>query len=108
MTINGCRSEVRQAEGVKIYFDPVSTAAREESARDLAARVLADPARKDSINTVRVPMLPLFQIVVPPHAGAQEPVCNFCKSEAILKMARHDPLPGQVHTCLLTTHPAKG
>ncbi|BDA45526.1 hypothetical protein COCOBI_07-3130 [Coccomyxa sp. Obi] len=46
------RSEVRQAEGVKIYFDPVSTAAREESARDLASKVLADPARKDSINTV--------------------------------------------------------
>ena len=50
---NVCRSEVRQAEGVKIYFDPVSTAAREESARDLASKVLADPARKDSINTVR-------------------------------------------------------
>ncbi|EIE20277.1 hypothetical protein COCSUDRAFT_67562 [Coccomyxa subellipsoidea C-169] len=45
------RSEVRQAEGVKIYFDPVSTAAREESARELAARVLADPAR-NSIDTV--------------------------------------------------------
>lgn len=44
---------MRQAEGVKIYFDPVSTAAREESARDLASKVLADPARKDSINTVR-------------------------------------------------------
>jgi len=51
----GCRSEVRQSEGVKIYFDPVSTAAREESARELAAKVLADPARKDSINTVLSP-----------------------------------------------------
>lgn len=51
----GCRSEVRQSEGVKIYFDPVSTAAREESARDLAAKVLADLARKDSINTVLSP-----------------------------------------------------
>ena len=47
------RSEVRHKEGVKIYFDPVSTAAREESARDLAARVLADPSRKACINTVR-------------------------------------------------------
>jgi hypothetical protein len=47
------RSEVRQAEGVKIYFDPVSTAAREESARALAAQVLADADKKNSINTVR-------------------------------------------------------
>lgn len=43
---------MRHKEGVKIYFDPVSTAAREESARDLAARVLADPSKKDCINTV--------------------------------------------------------
>ncbi len=49
---------MRQAEGVKIYFDPVSTAAREESARELAARVLADPAR-NSIDTVRI-VLPVF------------------------------------------------
>lgn len=27
----GRRSEVREAEGVKIYFDPVSTASREEA-----------------------------------------------------------------------------
>ena len=51
----GNRSEVREAEGVKIYFDPVSTAAREESAKDLAAKVLADPAKKDCINTVISP-----------------------------------------------------
>ena len=44
---------MRHKEGVKIYFDPVSTAAREESARDLAANVLADPSKKDCINTVR-------------------------------------------------------
>ena len=30
---------MRQAEGVKIYFDAVSTAAREDAARDLAAQV---------------------------------------------------------------------
>ena len=46
------RSEVRHKEGVKIYFDPVSTAAREDSARDLAARVLADPSKKGCFNTV--------------------------------------------------------
>ena len=48
------RSEVRHKEGVKIYFDPVSTAAREESARELAARVLASPSEKDCITTVRI------------------------------------------------------
>ncbi len=48
---------MREAEGVKIYFDPVSTAAREESARELAAKVLADPAKKDCINTVSAPFL---------------------------------------------------
>ena len=46
-------SEVRHKEGVKIYFDPVSTAAREESARELAARVSASPSEKDCITTVR-------------------------------------------------------
>lgn len=39
---------------MKIYFDPVSTAAREESARELAARVLASPSEKDCITTVRI------------------------------------------------------
>ncbi len=43
---------MREAEGVKIYFDPVSTAAREDSARDVAAKVITDPAKKNCINTV--------------------------------------------------------
>ena len=57
----GCRSEVREAEGVKIYFDPVSTAAREESARELAAKVVADPAKKDCINTVILTLRASFE-----------------------------------------------
>lgn len=42
------RSEVRNAHGVKIYFDPVSTAARQVTAKKLAASVLEDPARQVS------------------------------------------------------------
>mmetsp|Transcript_20019 Transcript_20019/g.60503 ORF Transcript_20019/g.60503 Transcript_20019/m.60503 type:complete len:574 (-) Transcript_20019:1909-3630(-) len=34
------RSQVREAEGVKIYFDPVSTASREEAVRSLIDRVV--------------------------------------------------------------------
>ena len=82
---------------MKIYFDPVSTAAREESARDLAARVLADPARKDSINTVRVPMLPLCRTLVSLHAGAQEPVCNLSSNKRIT--APFSPFTGWVLKC---------
>ena len=45
LLVSQCRSEVRASEGVKVYFDPVSTAAREESSRDLAAQVLhSNPA----------------------------------------------------------------
>lgn len=43
---------MRQEEGVKIYFDAVSTAAREDAARDLAAQVLADTERSGCINTI--------------------------------------------------------
>lgn len=55
---------MRHKEGVKIYFDPVSTAAREESARNLAARVLADPSKKDCIHTVR-PQSPSLILPLP-------------------------------------------
>ena len=43
---------MRERYGVKIYFDPVSTAAREEDAKDLARQVLQDQSRADDINTV--------------------------------------------------------
>ena len=47
------RTEVREQYGVKIYFDPVSTAAREQDAKSLAKQVCADQSRSDDINTVR-------------------------------------------------------
>lgn len=37
---------------MKIYFDPVSTAAREEDAKALARRMCKDPSRADDIDTV--------------------------------------------------------
>ncbi|KAK9831583.1 hypothetical protein WJX74_001220 [Apatococcus lobatus] len=46
------RSEVRNAHGVKIYFDPVSMAARQVTAKKLAASVLEEPARQDCIDTI--------------------------------------------------------
>lgn len=48
---------MRERYGVKIYFDPVSTAAREEDAKVLARRVCADQTRADDINTVRPPAI---------------------------------------------------
>ena len=47
-TCRAARSEVRNAHGVKIYFDPVSTAARQVTAKKLAASVLEDSARQVS------------------------------------------------------------
>ena len=47
-----CRSSVREHHGCKIYFDPVSTAAREVFARELAESVCADSSRKDLIATI--------------------------------------------------------
>ena len=38
--------------GCKIYFDPVSTASREEFARKVARDVCADPKRAECIDTV--------------------------------------------------------
>ena len=49
-----CRTEVREQYGVKIYFDPVSTAAREEDAKGSAREVLQDQSRADDIDTVRL------------------------------------------------------
>ena len=46
------RSSVRENHGCKIYFDPVSTAAREVFARELAERVCADSSRKELIATI--------------------------------------------------------
>lgn len=47
------RTEVREKCGVKIYFDPVSTAAREEAVRELIDAVVADaPTRRQSIETL--------------------------------------------------------
>ena len=43
---------MREKCGVKIYFDPVSTAAREVFAKELAAQVAADPARAEWIDTI--------------------------------------------------------
>ena len=48
----GARSEIRDAHGVKIYFDPVSTGARQVDARQLARAVLADKDRANDIDTV--------------------------------------------------------
>jgi hypothetical protein len=50
------RAEVKDAKGVKIYFDPVSTALREETVRKLTAKVCADAdalcARLDARETI--------------------------------------------------------
>ena len=47
-----CRSEVRLEHGCKIYFDPVSTATREEFARKVAEDVCEDTSRSQCIDTV--------------------------------------------------------
>ena len=54
MFAGGCRTEVRLQSGCKIYFDPVSTAAREDFARQVARQVCADPSCADTIDTVRL------------------------------------------------------
>jgi len=45
-------SEVRDEKGVKIYFDPVSTAARHEQVKKLLGKVFADHTVGDSLNAV--------------------------------------------------------
>ena len=51
---------MRLSHGCKIYFDPVSTAAREVFARKVAREVCADPASADNIDTVQIFTFPVF------------------------------------------------